>query len=64
MEENTSKNTHLQSAIFQLRKVIKTNLGGYMLREIKDVHQESTNLHRKWFSDDYFDLIVWYSDST
>jgi len=33
-----------------------------MLKEIKDVKQESGNVRKRWFSDDYFDLIVWENE--
>ncbi|MEM5948467.1 hypothetical protein WKV44_07905 [Spirochaetia bacterium 38H-sp] len=32
-----------------------------MLREIKNVKQNPGE-YRRWFSDDYFDLIVWYAE--
>ena len=31
-----------------------------MLRELKGVRQHPNERHRRWFEDDYFDLIVWY----
>ena len=31
-----------------------------MLREIKPVKQHEDNLFRRWFEDEFFDLIVWY----
>lgn len=31
-----------------------------MLREITDVRQVPGDDRRRWFADDYFDLIVWY----
>ncbi|HOO72645.1 MAG TPA: hypothetical protein PK926_12855 [Spirochaetota bacterium] len=31
-----------------------------MLREINGVRQKDENRIRRWFEDDYFDLIVWY----
>lgn len=34
-----------------------------MLYEIKNVKQESNDQYRRWFEDDYFDLIVWYNSS-
>lgn len=34
-----------------------------MLYELKNVQQESENDYRRWFTDDYFDLIVWYDSS-
>ncbi len=34
---------------------------GYnLLREIQNVKQVAGDCRRKWFSDHYFDLIVWY----
>lgn len=30
-----------------------------MLREIAAVRQDSADLRRRWFQDDYFDLFVW-----
>jgi hypothetical protein len=30
-----------------------------MLREIRNVSQNEKGVLRRWFSDDYFDLIVW-----
>lgn len=29
------------------------------MREVTSVHQSEGESHRRWFSDDYFDLIVW-----
>ena len=34
-----------------------------MLREIRGVAQRSPALTRRWFQDDYFDLIVWQDAS-
>ncbi|MBN2351156.1 MAG: hypothetical protein JXD23_01205 [Spirochaetales bacterium] len=34
-----------------------------MLREIKDVRQVPDDDRRRWFADDYFDLIVWYDEA-
>jgi len=34
-----------------------------MLYEFKDVRQIEGEGPRRWFLDDYFDLIVWYTDS-
>src|ERR1700681_640797 len=31
-----------------------------MLREINPVRQHKNDLNRRWFEDDFFDLIVWY----
>jgi len=31
-----------------------------MLTEIKDVRQIANEQPRRWFSDDYFDLIIWF----
>ena len=31
-----------------------------MLRELKGVRQNPNERLRRWFEDDYFDLIVWY----
>lgn len=31
-----------------------------MLKEIKSARQEGSAHHRRWFADDFFDLIVWY----
>lgn len=33
-----------------------------MLQEIKRVRQTEETGRRRWFSDDFFDLIVWYDD--
>jgi len=33
-----------------------------MLREEQDVRQIPGDLKRRWFSDDFFDLIVWFDD--
>lgn len=30
-----------------------------MLREIKDVRQLKDEPHRRWFTDEHFDLILW-----
>jgi len=30
--------------------------------EIKNVHQKTGDPFRRWFSDNYFDLIIWYND--
>jgi len=30
--------------------------------EIKNVHQKTGDSFRRWFSDNYFDLIIWYND--
>jgi len=30
--------------------------------EIKNVHQKIGDSFRRWFSDNYFDLIIWYND--
>ena len=34
-----------------------------MLSEFKGVKQNRTDGFRRWFLDDYFDLIVWYNNS-
>jgi hypothetical protein len=34
-----------------------------MLQEIKDVRQVPGDARRRWFGDDYFDLIIWYEPS-
>ncbi len=34
-----------------------------MLTERTDVRQNPGESHRRWFSDDYFDLIVWFNES-
>ena len=34
-----------------------------MLTERADIRQNSGESHRRWFSDDYFDLIVWFNES-
>ena len=34
-----------------------------MLKESRDVRQVEGEPQRRWFSDDYFDLIVWVSPS-
>ncbi len=34
-----------------------------MLSEIRNARQVQGEGFRRWFSDDYFDLIVWYADS-
>jgi hypothetical protein len=31
-----------------------------MLKELTDVRQVSNEPERRWFADDYFDLIVWF----
>ncbi|MBN2440967.1 MAG: hypothetical protein JXJ04_06465 [Spirochaetales bacterium] len=33
-----------------------------MLFEIKAVKQYDNEGYRRWFTDDYFDLIIWYND--
>jgi len=33
-----------------------------MLREFKSVKQHDGDHFRRWFEDDFFDLIVWYDD--
>ncbi len=33
-----------------------------MLSEIRDARQVEGEGYRRWFTDDYFDLIVWYDD--
>ena len=33
-----------------------------MLSEINDVKQIENEGYRRWFSDNYFDLIIWYGD--
>jgi hypothetical protein len=33
-----------------------------MLSEIKEVKQHKDEAHRRWFLDNYFDLIVWQND--
>ncbi len=33
-----------------------------MLEEYKNVYQPEGEPKRRWFSDEYFDLIVWYDD--
>ena len=33
-----------------------------MLHEVKDVRQIPGDLRRRWFCDDYLDLIVWFDD--
>ncbi len=33
-----------------------------MLRELKQVRQHKGEPRRRWFNDDYFDLIVWFSE--
>jgi hypothetical protein len=33
-----------------------------MLIEFKDVRQIEGEAKRRWFTDDYFDLIIWYDD--
>ncbi|MBN2531619.1 MAG: hypothetical protein JXB88_01940 [Spirochaetales bacterium] len=33
-----------------------------MLKEIINVKQYETEGYRRWFSDDFFDLIIWYED--
>lgn len=30
-----------------------------MLKEVKNIKQDSEVLNKRWFSDDYFDLIIW-----
>ena len=34
-----------------------------MLIEKKDVQQRPGESHRRWFSDEFFDLIVWWSET-
>jgi len=34
-----------------------------MLTEVKDVRQIETEGPRRWFSDSYFDLILWYEEN-
>jgi hypothetical protein len=34
-----------------------------MLSELLNVRQFKNEGHRRWFSDNYFDLIVWYDDA-
>jgi hypothetical protein len=34
-----------------------------MLEEFKNVYQHEGEPKRRWFSDEYFDLIVWYTES-
>lgn len=31
-----------------------------MLRELRGVRQDPNERYRRWFEDEYFDLIVWY----
>ncbi len=31
-----------------------------MLKEVESARQEDPLRHRRWFADDFFDLIVWY----
>lgn len=33
-----------------------------MMTELRDVRQIAGEGHRRWFADDYFDLIVWYQE--
>ena len=33
-----------------------------MLREIRPVKQHKNEFFRRWFEDDFFDLIVWYDE--
>lgn len=33
-----------------------------MLKEMKHVRQIHGDAYRRWFSDDYFDLFVWFED--
>ncbi len=35
-----------------------------MLYEIKHVKQDQDNLRKRWFTDSYFDLFVWYKKDT
>ena len=35
-----------------------------MLREIKNVRQHAEEGYRRWFVNDFFDLIVWYNKGT
>lgn len=39
------------------------SIGMEKLLEIKDVRQRSEEGYRRWFSNDSFDLILWYKDS-
>ena len=34
-----------------------------MLKELKDVAQIPGEARRRWFADDFFDLIVWYDEN-
>ncbi|MBU1077585.1 MAG: hypothetical protein KKH98_09850 [Spirochaetes bacterium] len=34
-----------------------------MLKEIENVKQDTKNLFRRWFTDDYLDLIIWIEHS-
>lgn len=33
-----------------------------MLYEIKDVRQQPEELRKRWFTDEYYDLFVWYGE--
>lgn len=34
-----------------------------MLREIKDVRQIGDEPHRRWFTDEHFDLVIWEEEA-
>ena len=34
-----------------------------MLKEVKSGGRTKEERNRRWFSDDYFDLVIWYNDS-
>jgi len=44
-----------------LTKFAKKSMMSVMLCEIKNVKQYDGEPQRRWFVDDYFDLIVWLS---
>jgi hypothetical protein len=33
------------------------------MEELKNVYQKANDIFRRWFRDNYFDLIVWYNDA-
>jgi hypothetical protein len=35
----------------------------HQIRETRPLHRDSDNVKRRWFSNDYFDIIVWLDNS-
>lgn len=55
----------LCSVLFELQKdkyLLAIGGGGLVLQELKGVRQIENEGVRRWFSDDYFHLIVWYKE--